>query len=558
MKWKWEKLTLKCWGRRVVLVLGALAIGTGWPGCNVGCGFVGAHIWSEDYMADDDAADDDTADDDDNGDDDDDDYTEPDPGAVFVDIVVAGDADPQWADLFIDNPATTDDWLAPVIAYPQDQTGWPGNWPSSTFWWVPSGSGSPTNNLFWIQVEVPGQIYPLRVLTTETTWEADNITWGNLAAASPQEIIDVWVYGAEVDLDTGTLLSGPYVASVPNEVSFHSFAAPGRIIYWTTSDMALHRIELGQTTDHYFYGPSNNPTGACEGCHSGTPDGNFIASSTSTFECDGCSYYVSLFRTEDLTTLSGLHPDAATYLATPDSTLPVFSDAYWVANDQRMVFIRDKRLRSLDLLTGEYKQLEVTGDPDYQALPSWSPNGETVVYVSSPKVVNGRTDDEACDIYSVPYNDGDGGTATPFPGASDPAIQEYYPDISPDDEWLAFNRCSGDTYAAPDAEIFVMSMQGGSAHRIVGNDPPTILGETSPGLTNSWPKWAPEYVTSGDDTWLFLAFSSTRHFGMAQVWVSLVRVNGGQLTSYPALHLPGQDTTTDNHTPVWFRDKVNQ
>jgi len=502
--------------------------------------------------------DDTTAGDDDAGSDDDasDDDSQGGPGTDFEVIVVDGAADPSWADLFVNNPATPDDGLAPAIAYPQDQTRWPNNWPSTAFTWLASGDGSETCTLFWLVIPVPDQLYPLRVLTTDTTWEPDLATWGSLRSACPTQTMEVWVYGAEVDLASGALLAGPWVASAPNEVSFLDFAAPGRIIYWATSDQALHRIELGEATDHYFYGPTNNPTGMCEGCHAGSPDGKYIASSTSGTTCVGCSFYVSLFRAEDLSALPDLHPDAAVYLATEDTTLPEFSEGYWTALDQRMIFVRDRRLRSLDLLTGEYRQLAVNGDPNYQAEPAWSPDGDTVVYVSSTVVVNGRTSDGPCDLYSVPYDDGAGGTATPIAGAADPALQEYYPDLSPDGHWLAFNRCEGDTYNAPGAELFVMSMHGGSAHRIVGNDPPAILGETSPGLTNSWPKWAPEYEVQGDDTWFFLAFSSTRHHGVAQVWISPVRVHADQVTSYPALHLPGQDTSTHNHTPVWFRDKV--
>jgi len=59
-----HKSSMTWWSRRAALVLGLLAIGCGWPGCDLGCGFVDTRHWSDDDAADDDTADDDTPDDD--------------------------------------------------------------------------------------------------------------------------------------------------------------------------------------------------------------------------------------------------------------------------------------------------------------------------------------------------------------------------------------------------------------------------------------------------------------------------------------------------------------
>ncbi len=475
----------------------------------------------------------------------------------FVDLRVGGGADPAWEALFTGNSAIVGEGPAPAVIYPQHRTHWPFNWPAVEFSWFASADGSNVCNLYYLVIDVPEQAYPLRLLTTELAWIPEWATWYALKQGAPLQPLELRIYGASVDLDTGTLLEGPFVAPDATVVTALDFNAPGRIIFWATSDEALHRIELGDTTDHYFYGPNNNPTGMCEGCHAGTPDGKYIASSTSSEDCVGCSFYVSLIRAQDLSPLPGLHPSAASSLQGQDSTLPSFSEAFWTQYDQRMILVRDGRLFSLDLLTGQYGEMAVAGDPDYQALPDWSPDGQTVVYVSSPYVVNGRTATDPCDLYTVEYNQGSGGTAQPVPGAAEPGIQEYYPDISPDGHWIAFNRSSLETYNAEDAEVFLIPLQGGMPERIAGNDPPPILGETSPGLTNSWPKWAPDYHVSGADTWFFLAFSSARHHGLAQIWISPLKVNGGAVTSYPALHLPGQNVGTHNHTPVWFLDKID-
>ena len=115
-------------------------------------------------------------------------------------------------------------------------------------------------------------------------------------------------------------------------------------------------------------------------------------------------------------------------------------------------------------------------------------------------------------------------------------------------------------YYNPTAEVFVIPAAGGSAHRLAGNDPPACLGKTSPGLTNSWAKWAPEATTDNGKTYYWLIFSSARD-GYAfqllpdktasQLYVMGVVVDGDQITSYPAIYLWNQPTDTSNHTPAW-------
>ena len=105
-----------------------------------------------------------------------------------------------------------------------------------------------------------------------------------------------------------------------------------------------------------------------------------------------------------------------------------------------------------------------------------------------------------------------GGAAKPLQGASDPAYSEYYPAYSPDDKLVALNRIAAgmDTYNQPAAELFIVPATGGAATRLAANDPVECGGAKSPGVTNSWPKWAPEAVVVGNRTFYWLTFSSRR------------------------------------------------
>ncbi|HEX7604772.1 MAG TPA: hypothetical protein VF316_24305, partial [Polyangiaceae bacterium] len=153
------------------------------------------------------------------------------------------------------------------------------------------------------------------------------------------------------------------------------------------------------------------------------------------------------------------------------------------------------------------------------------------------------------------------GTATAVPGASDPSFEEYYPVYAPDDAWLAFDRIpnGNNMYNAAKAEVFVIPSVGGTATRLAANDPPACTGKTSPGVTNSWPKWAPSATKTSDGrSFYWLVFSSTRdENGNPQLYVSPVVVDGqGNVTTFAALYLWNQPANENNHTPAWDVFKI--
>src|SRR5262249_12302209 len=131
----------------------------------------------------------------------------------------------------------------------------------------------------------------------------------------------------------------------------------------------------------------------------------------------------------------------------------------------------------------------------------WRHDGSAVAYVSSDIAGEGVVADAPAggtmDIYTVAYNNRAGGVASPLPGASDPAYREFYPVYSPADTLLAFNRTDQEvnSYNQPSAEVFIVPAAGGTAKRLTANDPPACTGLASPGITNSWARWAPDAET---------------------------------------------------------------
>jgi hypothetical protein len=214
-----------------------------------------------------------------------------------------------------------------------------------------------------------------------------------------------------------------------------------------------------------------------------------------------------------------------------------------------------------------------TGDSRGAAAPAWSHDGKTITYVSTNAEKDGRLATGTADLWSVPYNARAGGAATAINGASDPAFSEFYPSYAPDDRYLAFNHApsSEDMYYNLHSEVYVVPSAGGTATRLAANDPPTCSGFASPGVTNSWPKWAPTACVHNNKTYYWIIFSSSRGSALfpssrlksgasnvptSQLYMTAVIDDGSKITTTPAMYIWNQPTLSggnpqSNHTPVW-------
>ena len=244
-----------------------------------------------------------------------------------------------------------------------------------------------------------------------------------------------------------------------------------------------------------------------------------------------------------------------------------------------------------------------TGDTHGSVLPDWSHDGTRIVYTSTDSTADGHVGWEpgknvqpptAVDLYTVPFNAGKGGNAAPVMGASNPADAEYYPDFSADDALIAFTRVANfkslqtsddgsKIYYRPQAEVYVVPSNGGTALSLAANTPPACSGDASPGVYNSWPKWSPIVREANGKKYYFLIFSSAREapgfvkdsggndttLPMSQLYMTALTADAsGALTSYGAAYLWNQrylvtanakdpmnptiaDFAQNNVTPAW-------
>jgi len=260
----------------------------------------------------------------------------------------------------------------------------------------------------------------------------------------------------------------------------------------------------------------------CGNCHSFSADGRTLAMEVDSGN-DKASYTVapvepeividksklitwSDYRPEDRQRTFGLlcqvSPDGRFLVGTvKDRALAVpreelaFSQLFFLVKGFLAIYDREKRT---------YRALPGADDPRFVHTNAvWSPDGNHIVFARSrdpaidpPELRHIKSvmvPPEAAeeflskgktflyDLYRIPFNGGQGGQATPIPGASNNGTSNYFPKFSPDGKWIVFCRARSFMLLQPDSELYIVPAEGGEARRLACNT----------ARLNSWHSWSP-------------------------------------------------------------------
>lgn len=457
----------------------------------------------------------------------------------------------------------------PCLTEPTVGARYPQNFPPPLVEWT-----SPLEqDVYELRVHVDKQPRDLLVYTDRRSYVMDAALWAALSTESLDLDVTLSVRGARRAGPGG--IAGPVASGTTGAVRVSPADARGSVVYWTTSGgTALKGFRVGDASVRTVLTPasvtaSGRSTG-CIGCHASSPDGmtalfGRVDPGSSAYSVDARVLDGSASLPKDVSAA------ALTALSVPDQNLPTTSPSAWGGSAGAVLTARRSvvtgfrwELASTSLSSGVVTQLARSGDARQAASMSWSRDARTVVYGSCTTVVDGHPDAGLCDLWRVPYGGGAGGAATPVPGLNaDPRYSQYYPAHSPDDALLAFNRNARGTqmYNSPSAEIWVAPSSGGTPARLTANDANVCTGWTSPGQTNSWPRWSPYPVDVSGGRLYWIVFSSRRRPGsdgqhLPQLFIAgvLTVASGATVTvteTYPAVYLPNQPPSESNHTPAW-------
>lgn len=504
----------------------------------------------------------------------------------------------------------------PCLTEPEDGSLFPYNWTRPRIKWTGA------KGLAQITIHADIEANDLVVYTNSDNWIMDKDIWNNLSK-----------HVHEQDISVTVRIAGGGATTAKFQIA--SASAAGSIVYWAADPTAVgnQNVTTVQSSTSFLRGftvgeegvadtlkfsdvkqPSRDQSAAkrtptCIGCHSATPDSGFVA-----FVDNWPWNSVIAGVKPDITgnQLPNLSVGGLADLNKPWAGAATFSSAAW-QDGKRIMVTTSSQLKeqepwgtdnkqpaklvwyNLDspeppvlttvgkdqqplaqMSAGNYGVIARTGDSNGVAFPAWSHDGSTIIYSSTNGgCQDGRLEKGATDLYSVPYNDGEGGAAKPVPGASDKSYEEYYASISPDDSMVVFDRLpSGEVmYANPLAEIYFVPLGSapgaGKAIRLAANDPVACTGLKSPGINNHFPKWAPKAGSHKGRTYYWIIYSSNRAgipcvkstydgkcHEISQLYLTAISLENGEYKTYKSIYLWWQAPPKDanpmvNTTPVW-------
>jgi hypothetical protein len=452
---------------------------------------------------------------------------------VFVRNVRVGTGAPTNApDLFA--VGTEDPGVAPTIAYPPDQAIVPRNLGDLEMHWRDSFGHdlfemSMVNDHVDLKVYVAGTGATGWAPFSTAEWYAASmggreltVNVRALTVASPQQI--GVATPRKLLLTNNDLLGGLYywaataVGGAPYGIFRHDFGNPGQPAepFYTTTE-----------------------AGRCVACHALSRNGERM---TVVWDGgDGSSTVIDVASQTPMIPHNNQFWNFAAY--SPDGT--------------RLVTSRGGTLSVRDGTTGAVTGSVPTGS--FATHPDFSPQNDLLAYSRNDASAAGASDwaFTGGEIATIPYDAAAGTWGTPttiITGGGN----NYYPSVSPDGQWVLFNRSDADAYDDPNAELWVARIDGSGARKL-------DLANVGPGFTNSWARWAPFRSSYGPDgaaeDLFWITWSTKRDFGVRlegvnrpQLWMSPffpARVAAGGDPTAPAFRLPFQDLQSNNHIAQW-------
>ncbi len=521
-------------------------------------------------------------------------------------------------------PATTP---AINVVYPADNVLVPPNMNVISVQWTPFGA--PFQEF---EVDFENSVTDMRVVTKCATQtmdteqpsvasggcelQLDPVMWAFIANQNRGgDAVTITVRGTVDGMCATPSTNGPHLAFAEEDLL-------GALYYWKSTVSAngtggqIWVKSFGDTN------PETNVTGGlgstCNGCHALSRDGLRMVINSDDDDSDD-EYSDVQGSLVDMTTLMAIggfrsaEPGFSSFF--PDHTEYVSSNGLAVPPTNTLA------LRNGDTAAAQASATNLGAGGARPTMPDWSPDGKTVLFVM-PNVVgswNGHADDAhefGGSLYTMPYLGSQMfGPATALLMSA--GENNYYPGYSPDGQLIVFNRaaadmtvstidgCSGtpphevcpnDSFSNINARLMVLSTKAGATpvDMELANGSPASAPVP---FSNSWPKWSPFIQGYKGNKLLWVAFSSTRDYGLRvrnhqpgqyqcyppdsfqapgaphhstfdplceqpQLWMAAINIStaevmGSSDPSNVAFWLPFQDITTHNHTPQWTQTVAN-
>jgi hypothetical protein len=452
---------------------------------------------------------------------------------IFTDDVMTNELPESVASAFKGASGSEDVSLA--MTYPLDKVIIPRNLEGLGFSWDdPSATESTVYRLHF-----QSEITDISVYTDSLVWMSNSELWEMISASNRDGRVTVAVSAGEWSEDSlSNVRQGPEI-----NIQVNRFDARGSVLYWGIFEQSasIMRIPIGTTESEQFWTCEGN--NCCIGCHALADDADRLAITHNGGKFSVIDVSVPE-APEEVIPVTPDHSNHASFKAiSPDG-------AYMLGTDGPTLIL-------YDLIQGvRIKDFQYSSPISH---PDWSPDGTQVVFVRVTGSAASDMEFRGGEIVQVDFNEANLTLENEVVlKQRDATYNYYYPAYSPDGDWIVYNRSQNDfprtdghfgCYAAPDAEVWLMSRDGSIDIRLDN-------ANADGAIQNSYPRWGP----LPDDDVLWLAFSSRREYPIQpsmepQIWIVGVNpelAKDGQDPSATSLWLPGQSIMNDNHLPVWW------
>ena len=441
---------------------------------------------------------------------------------------------PDAADWFSNNPE--DPARAPTIVYPPADVVMPRNLGDFEVHWTDT-----VNNVF--EVSLKTEFADVRVIVPGGNGTVANGSWLAFLAAEwtvavgNEPTVSYQVRGVDSANPTVIGTATPQIVKLSNEEML------GGLYYWAATAQngpyGIFRHDManpGEPAEEFM--TTAQTSGRCVACHVLSRDGTKMA-----ITYDGGNGAATLLDVATKATQASTRgwnfgaftPDGNKFLAVQNGTLTVLDYATQAVLTTMPAsgYVTHPDL-SVDGTKLVYVQKDNTGS-------DWSFNGGKVFI---------RTFDAATNTFG------------PEQLLVADTNNNYYPSLSPDGQWVLFNRAAaGATYNNGNASLWVIKADGGTAVELAN-------ANQGLGLTNSWGRWAPFQQTLGtaSEPMYWVTVSSTRDFGVRlvgahrpQIWMTPFFPNAAAAATDPsnaAFRLPFQNIDSNNHIAQWTEQIV--
>jgi hypothetical protein len=469
--------------------------------------------------------------------------------------------------------------MMPQIYYPPDGVLLPPNMGQLSVQWKPWAGSPATIKLF--EVDFENANTDVRVVTkcatqlmdTETPPAAtggcelvlDQATWNFIAKSNRG--------GDNVNITVRATTDGMCATKSTNSVAigFAEQDLNGGLYYWKSTISPngtggqIWAKQFGNTVPEEQITGMGNLNFGCYGCHALSRDGRYMTVNRDDDDSD--DEYGDVFHI--LVDVKAKMP-AGTGLFPPGFQSLLFDDSLYLASNGRTSMPTNQFFlyNGTTGMPATPAAITVGTAGQRPTMPDWSADGKLVVFVMPTEVMSASSGAESAkdddhvfggSIYSMSFDPTAKVFGTPAPVIVSNGDNNYYPGISPDGEFIAYNHvpkqavtnltdcvgtgmqrvCPNDSFSNPKARVWLLSTKPGGmpidlekANGSAANAPVDV--------SNSWPRWSPFVQTYKGSKLLWITFSSTRDYGL-RVYNS----KAGQFQCYPAYSLeqPGASPT---------------